>query len=96
LTADIEKSWKEQLGLKNRTTGRWFKEFSKKLLGDEASKIALARNYAFACRENPDLKANSERYEFAKSIADNVIEELKVPPMRAKREFLTGDETVTT
>jgi energy-coupling factor transporter ATP-binding protein EcfA2 len=73
--------------------GKWFKVLSKEVLGDSsggASKVALARNYVFLCRDNPvEDKLDAKRVREAKSLLEPIIKSLKIPSMKAKKTIAT-------
>lgn len=70
-----------------RNAGAWFKQLSASISqADEASKVALARNYAFLSRDH-DLSVgpSDERLQMAKPLIDQIVSSLKLPSLRAKQ-----------
>jgi energy-coupling factor transporter ATP-binding protein EcfA2 len=70
-----------------RNAGSWFKQLSAELLdGSGASKVALARNYAFFSRER-DVKEglDAKRFQQAKTLLEQVVSTLKLPNVKAKK-----------
>ena len=82
---DIRDSWRDHIETPTANTGKWFKEISKKHVGGEASKVALARSYAFACRDKLDIKPDDERRLKALKLCRQIAEKLGVPRLRAQR-----------
>ncbi len=72
-----------------RTTGRWFKEASAKIIGDEASKVVLARTYCQLCREIAVPAPNRERLKEAKSLCQAIATKLSLPRVRADKVIET-------
>jgi hypothetical protein len=72
-----------------RTTGRWFKEASAKIIGDEASKVVLARTYCQLCREIAVPAPNRERLKEAKSLCQTISSKLSLPRVRADKVIET-------
>jgi len=68
-----------------RTTGRWFKEASAKIIADEASKVVLARTYCQLCRETAMPAPNRERLKEAKSLCQMIANKLSLPRVRAEK-----------
>lgn len=67
--------------------GRWFKELSKQLLEDEASKVALARNYAFLCRDKDPLPAaDPKRLSQARQLCEQITTQLGLPKVAAEKD----------
>lgn len=58
------------------TTGRWFQEVAQKLIEDEASKVALARNYILACREVDDAALKQADHVPARKLCQQIAEGL--------------------
>lgn len=69
------------------TTGRWFKNVTKEILDDEASKVVLARNYAEICRDAKDEKPGRERVKEARTLCQDVATKLDTPRIRAERNI---------
>jgi|HubBroStandDraft_6_1064221.scaffolds.fasta_scaffold27018_4 predicted ATP-dependent endonuclease of OLD family len=67
------------------TTGRWFKDITRELMDDEASKVVLARNYVELCRQIIDIQPKKERIKDAVSLCRSIATELKIPGVRAER-----------
>jgi predicted ATP-dependent endonuclease of OLD family len=62
------------------TAGRWFKETAKKVIDEEASKVALARNYIIACRELDDaVLKQADAVPPVKKLCLRIAEELSLP-----------------
>jgi predicted ATP-dependent endonuclease of OLD family len=74
-----------------KTTGRWFKETSKELIGDEASKVVLARTYCRLCRETPSKSPNRDTLKKAKILCKSIASALALPSVRAKKTILTTE-----
>ena len=92
LKDQLSKKWDEHQGRKRDTTGKWFKDASKAFLNKEdASKVALARNYAFRCREERQTTPPEETREAAVELAKQIINELKLPSINATKAI--EDET---
>jgi predicted ATP-dependent endonuclease of OLD family len=69
--------------------GKWFKEMCIEVMEEEASKVALARNYAFLCRErSKDTTPEPKRLALAISLCHQVISTLKVPSVKAPRQLV--------
>jgi hypothetical protein len=56
LPKTVQESWENfkagaHKDAKSENAGKWFKDLSIEVLGEEASKVALARNYAFISRD---------------------------------------------
>lgn len=98
LGADFETTvrddWQSHATEPKKHTADWFKELSKKLLGnkDGASKVALARNYAFRCREKLDVAPAAARIAPAVSLAQGIAKALKLPGTKAQRVIETTVE----
>ncbi len=80
-----EKDEKKEEKREKRTTGRWFKEASYKIIGDEASKVVLARTYCQLCRDMVVLAPNRERLKDAKSLCQMIATKLSLPRVRAEK-----------
>ena len=63
------------------TAGRWFQEVAQKLIEDEASKVALARNYIMACREVDDSTLKQADYVSARKLCQQIAEGLSLPKL---------------
>jgi predicted ATP-dependent endonuclease of OLD family len=85
----VQQSWKEHKKQNERNTGRWFKDFSREVLGgqNDASKVALARNYVFRCRSGYKIDPKEKRVEAVKLI-ENLVSELAIPGIKAKNELI--------
>jgi predicted ATP-dependent endonuclease of OLD family len=68
-----------------RTTGRWFKDASAKIIGDEASKVVLARTYCQLTREIPGPVPNREKLKEAKSLCQLIAAKLSLPQVKAEK-----------
>jgi hypothetical protein len=85
-TAQLCAKWDEAKNSEQTTRGKWFKDVSKKFLdGEEASKVALARNYAFRCREKSQMPVDGDDTQFALKICKEISDKLKLPTIRAKK-----------
>jgi len=66
--------------------GFWFKQFSKQLIHEGSSKVALARNYASLAQEQPLSDCLSvEQVDRARKLIRQISETLKLPGLRAKQ-----------
>ena len=88
LEESVKKAWSERKAsltafeeelAKRMTGGKWFLEVSKKLIQDEASKVALARNYVLLCREVDDTILKQADYVLAKTVCSQIADGLKIP-----------------
>ena len=61
------------------TTGRWFNVLAKTLIDDEASKVALARNYILACREIEDTVLKQAAHVPTRKLCHQIAEGLELP-----------------
>ncbi len=69
--------------------GKWFKEFCIEIMEEEASKVALARNYAFLCREKfKGAEIEPKRVSTATALCEQVISILKIPSVKASRQLV--------
>ena len=67
--------------------GRWFKDFSFGVVGEEVSKVSLARNYASICRETPSLpRPDAKRLPSSLKLCKDIVSSLSIGGLRAKRE----------
>jgi len=64
------------------TAGRWFKELGRELLGDEVSKVVLARNYVEVCRESKDSNPDPKQLKQAIELCQTITKALLLPPVR--------------
>lgn len=84
LRKTVESSWFQHLTDRKVSTGKWFKDLSKIVVGDEASKVAWARNYVFRSRadskQSEDLPQRVTATELCKQIASH----LDLPKLRAQ------------
>ncbi|MEP7365721.1 MAG: AAA family ATPase [Acidobacteriota bacterium] len=87
LEEEVRKSWKEHSEKPEKSAGKWFKELSKKFVGDEASKVALARIYAFACRDAVDLEVDEVRVAKALELCERIAKHLDIPRLKAEKVF---------
>jgi predicted ATP-dependent endonuclease of OLD family len=73
-------------------TGRWFKELSKQILGKqgEASKVALARNYVFHCREREQETKVEENHAILPVVRE-ITATLELPRIKATKQVLTAE-----
>jgi hypothetical protein len=79
-----EKAEKEEKD-ERRTAGRWFKDCSQEILGDEASKVVLARIYSELCREMKNPIISREKVKESKPICHEIVTSLSLPSVRAAR-----------
>jgi predicted ATP-dependent endonuclease of OLD family len=83
-----------------QTLGRWFKEFSARLIGEEVSKVGVARRYVERCRDmflpttTGELKRGIEAQTLAaaKKVVSAIAAELNLPSRRADEVVLGTDE----
>jgi predicted ATP-dependent endonuclease of OLD family len=68
-----------------RTTGRWFKDASAKLIDDEASKVVLARTYCQPSREIAAPAPNREKLKEAKLLCQTIATKLSLPQVKAEK-----------
>jgi predicted ATP-dependent endonuclease of OLD family len=84
---DITASWREHLKNNGKNCGEWFKKISIKVLDnknkDGASKVALARNYAFLCREKLDAPLAASRTERSIELCSGIIKAVSLPGTKA-------------
>jgi hypothetical protein len=80
--------------LSTKSTGKWFKDLAKQHVGDEASKVALARLYAFDCREQENLALDPDCLQKAQQLCGAITQTLKLPKIRAERTLLLADSNV--
>lgn len=73
-----------------RTTGRWFKDASSKLIGDEASKVVLARTYCQLSREIAAPAPNQKKLREAKSLCQMIATKLSLPRVKAETAIETS------
>lgn len=66
------------------TAGRWFKDVTRELINDEASKVVLARNYVELCREMKDPQPKKERIKDARVLCQEIANRLELPAVRAE------------
>lgn len=93
--AKIKAEWETHLKQQPRANaGVWFKRVSGEILKDKegASKVGLARNYAFRCREKGNLQIFESREVMALELSDMIVRSLKLPATRALKvmEAKTG------
>lgn len=86
----VQASWDGHLKDQKITTGRWFKSLSRQFLGDEASKVALSRNYALLSRDMKTAEFDLHVLTIAISLCREIIQTLKLPPTRATKALETG------
>jgi predicted ATP-dependent endonuclease of OLD family len=85
----VARAWEEHTKEpKDATTGRWFKDLSTGLLGDEASKVGLARIYAELCRQADLPTPDSTALKRAVSVCRQIGDALQLPPLRARQEII--------
>jgi hypothetical protein len=70
------------------TAGAWFKAIGTELIGDEASKVGLARTYATLCRESALTKPESPALGRAKTLCRAIADALTLPSIRAAARML--------
>jgi predicted ATPase len=93
--AKIKAEWETHLKQQPRAnTGAWFKRVTGQILKDKegASKVGLARNYAFRCREKADLQIVESRQAMALELSTMIVQSLGLPATRALKvmEAKTG------
>jgi predicted ATP-dependent endonuclease of OLD family len=66
------------------TTGKWFKDVTRELINDEASKVVLARDYVELCRETKELQPKKERMKEALVLCRDLAAKLEIPGVRAE------------
>lgn len=73
------------------STGAWFKKVSGQVVRDKegASKVGLARNYAFRCREKPALTIVELRQAMALELSLKIVQLLELPATRAPKVIET-------
>lgn len=79
-----EKAEKDERDVK-KTAGRWFKDLAKEIVGDEVSKVVLARSYAEICREIADATPDRDKVKEAKSICQEIGTKLSLPSLKAAK-----------
>lgn len=80
-TQIFEQNDETERQIQAQTTGRWFQEVAKKLIGDEASKVALARNYILACREIEDSVLKQADFIPVKKLCQQIAGGLQLPKL---------------
>jgi predicted ATPase len=90
LPTEIGEKRNEHRVAANSTTGKWFKDTAKHYLGDEASKVALARNYVFALRENPETPIDNPKATRTLELCRDIVEKLGLPERRAQMTIETA------
>lgn len=91
----VQRSWNQHLASPQKSSGKWFKDCSKQLIGDEASKVAWARNYVFACRESSQINPDAGRLTIAMNLCKTVAATLNLPNVRAERVVEQSTEQLT-
>ena len=83
----IQKAWTVHEASTTQNAGKWFKDFSKELLlkKGEASKVALARNYAFRCRAEEQQEYDAVQGTAALEICKEIAAKLGLPSIKAKQ-----------
>jgi hypothetical protein len=82
--AIVEERWKVRDAA--QTVGRWFVDTAKVLLsGQEASKVALARNYAFRCRDSGNAPPEGEAREVALVMCRDIAHHLNLTGIKARQ-----------
>lgn len=71
----------DKKALQSVTTGRWFKDLAEKLIDDEASKVALARNYIMACREADTQTLRQADHVLARKLCQQIADGLNLPKL---------------
>ncbi len=85
LRGQIAAKWEESKDVEGITRGKWFKDTAKSFLdGEEASKVALARTYAFRCREKNGTPIEGIDREVALALCNSIAKELALPSIKAK------------
>lgn len=82
LQEQIDKSWREYTRDAKVTAGRWFKELAKELLGDEVSKVVLARHYVAECRELAEYSVEEKKLNEAITLCQLIATNLQIPTLR--------------
>jgi hypothetical protein len=84
--AQISVKWEEAKAVEGVTRGKWFKDTSKHFLNKkEASKVALARTYAFKCREAALAAPEGGDRELALALCKDIAQKLGFPSLKAKQ-----------
>jgi len=87
LRDQLQEKWSQHVaGAQSQTRGKWFKDTSKEFLnGKEASKVALARAYAFRCRETREAPPEGAKRDQAVALCNSLVKNLELPGIKAKR-----------
>ena len=86
LQTQILERWEAAKNVETTTRGKWFKDISKEFLGgQEASKVALARNYAFRCRDQNIAVPEGADRENALALCKKISVALEIPSIRAEK-----------
>jgi len=83
----VKDDWDAHLMQPGGNTGAWFKKTSGLVLKDKegASKVGLARNYAFRCREKSTLDIAEPRETMALELSTKMVQLLELPATRAPK-----------
>jgi len=81
----IKSSWEEQKKTTDKTTGRWFKEISIEIFGDEVSKVWLARNYVFLCRDLEEDELKKGAMLDGRVLCEEIAKRLALPGIKSKQ-----------
>jgi len=90
LRTEINEKWEAHRLNPEKTTGRWFQEIAKSIVKSEVSKVALARNYVFRCRDQDLPPVNGEGASRQLELCRKIIEELGLPGLRASKEMVAS------
>ena len=94
----IRSAWSAYDSSKKHTAD-WFKQISREFLNVEPSKVALARNYAFLCREQSErASTDAPRLKRALDISKRAISALALPRTKAARVIeqpITAEQSVS-
>jgi hypothetical protein len=85
--AKTEKADKED---PRKTAGRWFKDCANEIVGDDVSKVVLARIYAESCRENAGPVLNRDQVKEAKALCQEIATKLSLPSLKAVKVIESG------
>jgi predicted ATP-dependent endonuclease of OLD family len=86
LRTQISVKWAGGLAQEGITRGKWFKDTSRHFLkNEEASKVALARTYAFHCREKNLPPPEGVSRELALELCKKIAGELTLPSIKARQ-----------
>ena len=93
LAEDVKTAWTAHCKKPETNTGMWFNEIAKTHLGGEtASKVVLARTYAFLCREDADFEPDADRINKALNLCQDISTRLAIPKLRAEAKLEEADQ----